>query len=204
MTPETMQAAERIRQSFSDRAEALRSNANLSSEGLRARLARAYLEAKTEMQALQTRQGDDVQSRIRALNAKVWGLDDIAGRNGTDRASASVSYRDAQDRAAAVETMQGALALLVRAEATGDELLARALAARAASEPLSGWGDVLEAYFNERPQKVAAYLELRDLSRSPRSGADIFAFAVPVPQELGTMPEYQVQALADDSRFLGA
>jgi hypothetical protein len=199
----TLKATEQIRLTMNAEVDRLRNDPSLSTEARQARMARAYVEAKTAMDKLRSGLVDDAEARIRVLTAKVWGLDDVAGQNGSDRASASVSYRDAQDRVAALETLDQARELLARAEATGDELLARALAARA-SDPMWSWDEILDAYFELRPDKVAAFVELRDLSRPTLQSADLFGYYVSVPSELANMPDYRVQALASDPRFVGA
>ncbi len=59
-----------------------------------------------------------------------------------------VSYRDALDRADRLDTPAEAVALLRRARLTGDELLARAVAVRAADlvARSAAWGEVLDEW----------------------------------------------------------
>lgn len=84
----------------------------------------------------------------------------LAGAGPGDAASIAISARDAGDRVDQLATPQDALALLERANGTGDEVLARAIGQRAHSmgEP---WDPVLAAYIADRPKQGRAVNQLR-------------------------------------------
>ncbi len=68
----------------------IRSQPGLSTDAQRCLVARAYLKAKTAMDELRGNTAAVADARRRALTAKVWGVDDIAGTNAGDRAAARV------------------------------------------------------------------------------------------------------------------
>ncbi len=95
-----------------------------------------------------------------------------------------------------------AAALLARAERSGDEPLARAIAAHAFDQSNSnlgrlnpGWDAVLDTYTESRPVAVRHVAALRDLS-SPMGVRDLFAHVLPVPEELWSTLPSQLDALA--------
>lgn len=190
-------AADRIREDAARRFDQIRNRGELNATATAILLARDYLSFKAEMDKLAQTTGQDNSATVRRLNQAAFGIDDIAG-NAVDRAAASVSYRDAQDRVAKLEQSNEAAALLDRAENSNDELLARAIAQRAfeqrALDP--SWDDLLGRYVATRPKAQSAVNALLAGSGAPQI-RDLFAWVLPVPSELAG-PGVDVRRLAAD------
>jgi hypothetical protein len=197
--PATLAATSAIREDLNALTDKIRCRADLAPDAVQCLLARAYLKAKSDMDALNTSSTASADARRRALTAQVWGVDDIA-TNAVDRAAAAVSYRDAQDRAGSLENPHDAANLLTAAERSGDELLARAVASQADT---MSWDDVAGEYFATRPAKAAANAELHRLTPNiaNMSATDLFMFALPQLLEFGALNDYRIQQIADDPRF---
>lgn len=187
-------AAEQIRSAAEQRYASVRSRGELTVPAIRKAIAVIYLDARARMSTYEATATDDHTRQEQRLTAAVWGIGDI-GSTGLDRATASVSYRDAQDRAAGLDDDGDAARLLTRAEASGDELLARAVAQVAWT---NGWGDILDAYLATRPQAGTALADL-DNMRGNLGAADLFTYMVPTPHELAGLDDWRVAALAADT-----
>jgi hypothetical protein len=108
-------------------------------------------------------------------------IDDLPG----GFAANAFAHRDAQQRAAGILTSRDAAALYAEADQSGDEVLARAVAAHAVAmqgSPLTGldqgWLSLLNEFVTARPDKQNDVQALLDANRPPRA-ADLFTFAVP-------------------------
>ena len=198
--PATLDATSAIRGNLTALMDQIRSKPDLNSDAAQCLLARAFLKAKADMDALNANSTAKSDARRRVLTAQVWGVDDIAGSNAVDRAAAGVSYRDAQDRASALENPHDATDLLASAERSGDELLARAVASQA---DIMGWDDVAGQYFATRPAKAQALAELHQLvpSLANMNATDVFMYVLPKPTEFGALNDFRIQQIADDPRF---
>ena len=175
-----------------------RNNGNLSQAGILQGIATAYLDAKTKMDALQASATTGATANLNALMTKVFGIDDLAGSDAASRAAVSMSYRDALDRAQTCETPDDALSLLARANTTGDELLARAVAQVAWSNGAIGaWADVLDTFASTRPAQERALGQLYDLNSKKIFAVDLFAFVLVKPTELTPYGDYQIEGLAN-------
>ncbi len=192
--------ADRIRQDHDDRNVSIRSRAELTPEAKTALLAKNYMSAKQLMADLaQTANTDTAEQRTKAERS-AFGTNGLSG----DPATVAVSYRDAMDRAATLASSTDASALLARAERSGDEPLARAIAGHAHDASTSalgrldpGWSDVVDAYTASRPAATRAVDTLRALQPgATNSTRSMFAFVLPKPSELGSTPDYQMGALA--------
>jgi hypothetical protein len=159
-------------------------------------VARAYLAAKAQMDKLSGDVTTATDARMRVLTGQVWGVDDIPG----DKVSASISYRDATDRAQALTSPHDAMTLLTTAERSGDELLARAVACQADQ---LGFDDVAGAYFATRPAKAKQNAELHSLVPSLKSMnmTDVFMYVLPAPAGLDARNPYRIQQIADNPTF---
>ncbi len=93
--------------------------------------------------------------RRRHLERKLFGV-----RDSSD--TASLSLRDAHQRASLAKTPRQALTLLSTAERSGDSVLARAVAAHA-WDP--GWTGVLDTYASERSGVLNDFQQLDELER---------------------------------------
>ena len=195
--------ADAIREAAAAQVERLRSRKELSPEAKRSAIAKIHLGQKTQLAALQDKANQDIAAGRRAAMTTAFGIDDISG-DATSRIAAAVSYRDAQDRVANLKTPSEALQLLQRAEGTGDELLARAVAQRAYDQRLSdpSWGEALDQYLSTRPTAAQAVSDLLAADRSPNA-RQLFAFVAPPPPEVSGLADHQLAQLASDPSFSG-
>jgi hypothetical protein len=196
-TPQaTLNAANAIRDNLQSAVDRVGCMAALNPDAQLCLIARAYLTAKAQMDKLSSSSTAATDARMRVLTGQVWGVDDIPG----DKVSASISLRDATDRAQTLTTPHDAMALLTTAERSGDELLARAVACQADQ---MGFDDVAGAYFATRPAKAKVNAELHSLAPSLKamSAVDLFAYALPTPAGLSALNPYRIQQIADDPRF---
>jgi len=195
-SPDVLAAANTIRENLNARADQILNQPGLNTDAIQCLNARAWLKAKADMDTLQASVTTNTDARMRVLTGQVWGVDDVPG----DRVSASISYRDATDRAQTLTSPQAATILLTTAERSGDELLARAVACQADA---MGWDDVAGAYFETRPAKAKANAELHSLVPSLKSMSitDLFMYMLPAPAGLDPINPYRIQQIADDPRF---
>ena len=163
--PEISQAtadkAAAIQREFNSSVTAFREDRGLTPEGKRQRMAAAYLRAEEAMNKLRSSWREGAQASAQVLNRDIFGAASTAGVD-------AISARDADDRAAQLQTADEALPLLSRAEENGDKVLARAIAQRAYRErgnPFGGWGLVLEAYTENRPDVARKLSELEAARR---------------------------------------
>lgn len=188
--------AEAILEPYNAAIMRIRNDADLSPEGRMRAFARVYLKTEDEMAALRESRAEVKTKTKTDLVREIFGA---AGTSGAD----AISARDADDRAAHLDTSREALTLLERAEANGDQVLARSIAQRAYSEGaglfgISDWSDVLDAYTAKRPNIAAKLLELE---QSQRNSAGIamhtaFIFSVQKPTELDRYSMTNIRAAA--------
>lgn len=179
----------------------IRGNRSASREGKRQSLARTYLNARQRMDAIFTEQAAGRAQLRRDLESKLFGTRDLPG----DVASMTISRRDAGDRVARLERSEDAMALLRRALASGDEVLARAVAQ---------WGHerrdvtVVNAYLDVRPQHDAAFNELWKLPASDddpiQAASRYMHYPIDKPSELDDVAEMHLQAVADGRELQAA
>jgi hypothetical protein len=144
---------DKLQAAFQREVERVRSFRYLTDEAKRARIAAAYVDGTQKMRALQEQDAARQATRRRSLESRVYGISTLTG----DTASLAISRRDAGDRVARLKTEDEALALLTRAERSGDEPLARALAERATE---MDWIRVGNAFLETRPHLDADLNEL--------------------------------------------
>jgi hypothetical protein len=195
-TPQaTLNAANAIRDNLQSAVDRIGCMAALNPDAQLCLIARAYLAAQAAMTKLSGEVAAKTDARMRVLNAQVWGVADQG-----DKVSASISYRDATDRAQALDNIPAAMNLLSQAERSGDELLARAVACQADA---MGWDDVAGAYFATRPAAAKANAELHGLVPTLKSmnAVDLFLYVVPAPVGLNSVNSYRIQAIADNPQF---
>ncbi|MGI8682421.1 MAG: hypothetical protein ACR2JO_09925 [Mycobacteriales bacterium] len=193
-----MAAAEQIRQDADTRISKIRQQTRIKPEVIRAAVARVHQTSQRQMADLQASAAQQSAAEQRRLTAKAFGIDDIAD-HAVDRATLAVGYRDAMDRVAGLETVREAEEMLNRAEATGDELLARAIAQRAFTQRQvdTSWQEPLNSYLATRPHADEAISALLDAApRTPQIG-HLLAFALPEPDELRGLRPDQVMALTE-------
>ena len=195
--PKLLAAANTIRENLGAAVDQIGCQASLNPDAQLCLIARAYMTAKAQMDKLSGDTAAKTDARTRVLTGQVWGVDDIPAG---DKVSASISLRDATDRAQTLTTPHDAMALLTTAERSGDELLARAVACQADQ---MGFDDVAGAYFATRPDKAKVNAELHSLvpSLKTMSATDIFMYVLPAPAGLDARNPYRIQQIADDPRF---
>ncbi len=122
---QTRERAHYVQTRYTQDVQDIRADSHLSGEGKRRALAQAYLRTRDKLQQLQKKESEEIARRRRELERSLFGLS--AGRGD----AAMLSLRDAQQRVASLKAPAQALTLLAAAERTGDDILARAVAAHA-------------------------------------------------------------------------
>ncbi len=194
-----LDAADKIREDADNAYQRVRSMAELNDAAIRQRLAVIYMAAKATMATLEESASGGYQRSWQQAMTDAFGVADLASSPG-DQAMISMSYRESLDRTEQLDDFSEGSRLLQRANDTGDELLARAVAKRAwdmgGQLGGSGWGDVLATFLATRPKASAAVATLTSLQGGKANIRNIFAYVLPIPPELGATPEYQIAALA--------
>ena len=201
--------ADSVRNRHERRNATVRSRPELTHEAKQSLIAASYLKARTEMSDVEQTATFDTAAQKSAAERSAFGTDDIEG----DRASLAVSMRDAQDRAAQLTNPKDAAALLARAERSSDEPLARAIASHAYDHHVAniglgdpGWATVVDDYLTGRPAQTKAVQKLMALDSGAEGAGSMrqtFAFVLPKPPELQTVPKYQIMSLASKSAGMG-
>ncbi len=201
--PQYIEQADAIRQRHDDDNNKVRSRTELTPDAQRALIAKNYLAAKSQMTDLQQSAGTNTVAAKAKAGREAFGVQGISG----DPASVSISYRDAQDRADSLNDPNDAAKLLARAERSGDEPLARAVAARALEMYDSSfgggspaWASVVDDFTATRPRAATAVQTILDLADGPMTARAMFAWVLPKPLDLGTVDGYQLQSLADGTQ----
>lgn len=188
--------ADRLREQYQAEIDGIRNRTALSLDAVRALMASTYVDYLGRMADLQRQAGVASAADIAAIKRRLFGIDAYLGNvTGADRASAELSFRDAQDRARKIGGEAEAVRALEEAEVIGDELLAQAVFNAAAAGGIFGNEDVITRFLQARPAKAAAWNELQAQS-TPRGGAALFEFVLDAPSELGGLTETQIRTLA--------
>jgi hypothetical protein len=158
--------AEAILEPFNATVTSVRNNADLSREGRDRAIAAAYFKADEAMSSL--RESLD-KVKVKTATDLIQEIFGAASAVGAD----AIGARDADDRAAMLEGASDALPLLARAEANGDQVLARAIALRAYSEQgiFGDWHEVLDAYTATHPNVAQKIEELAATQRQSTQSA---------------------------------
>lgn len=168
LTQDTRDKIARAQKAYNQELEAIRANGDLSEQGRRRLQAKVYAETKRKVDAMRTEEEQRLGRLQKDLERSLFSVADQR-----DTVSAAVSYRDAQERAAQLRTAEEAQSLMRRALNSGDELLARAVMARAWTHPSDSWSPVVAAYFDEHPEKLPAAQQLGEMldAQGGRAGA---------------------------------
>ncbi|MFE2110369.1 hypothetical protein ACFXAF_31520 [Kitasatospora sp. NPDC059463] len=162
----------------------------LSDEAKRIALAKAYTTARDHAAQLRQQAEDNTRNQRTTLERKLFG-------STTDLdPTAAISRRDAADRAAKLTDPVEAGRLLQRADRSGDQHLAQAIAAHAAD---MWWWDIVEQWTNGRPDAAATIAALRDLPNVDDPVNKLTAamtYAVPRPGPISNLTDYQLDTLA--------
>jgi hypothetical protein len=195
-----------VHQDATKKVETVRARQDLTAEAKRAAVAKIHRETKTTVKAAEARLMEQTATATKTNSAKLWGITDLTtGPRAMDFASAASSYRDAGDRAAKIERPEEAAALMQRAEQTGDEFLARAVAARCYSErgPFgAAWQGPLDQYLSARPAKAQVAQALQESEGVPFT--DMAYFSVAAPREVEGLSDAQLNAVADNPHMQAA
>jgi hypothetical protein len=193
-----------------------RSNGDLMPAAIQRQIAQTYIAAKTQMDELAAKDGQQTAANLAAAQRAAYGIEDVTSKmSPAEVTQAMASFRDAQDRVAAILEANDApagsaklRALLARAEASGDELLARAVGNAALQE--LGDPALVDAYLSRRPAKAAAFEKVKAASAAAGVAASpltivhpstqsLFNFILSKPSELVGLGDYQINALATAS-----
>ncbi|WP_066040863.1 hypothetical protein [Herbiconiux solani] len=187
--PDTMtalqRAAEALRTTAEDAYKTIRTNADISGEKRQRDIASAYVTLVDAMARLQEDGAIKANTARADLERRLYGIPNSAD------ASASISYRDALDRAASLEDESAAVAMLRRAHTSGDTLLTRALLATSFDNQ---WVDTINAYVELEPN-TATDIEALWNARN-RAVAGAFDYVYNKPAELGRLDIWAIRALA--------
>lgn len=193
-----------INQKLTDAVTAARNDATLSTTGRNAKIAVAYKAATSAMQAVADNYEATNQLAATSLSRELFGATSSVGVD-------AISFRDAADRAAAVQSPEEALSLLQRADRGGDRVLVRAIASHAtdeASDPITGfsWLPVLDAfassYGSGAEMTTVKINKLLDLQQPGDATSSLTAAAhlhIPRPVEIQRMTQGELDAAGDTS-----
>jgi hypothetical protein len=180
--------ADMIRAAFTAEAAEIKSRRDLSDEGRARQLAKALVTARDEMTKLKRKDTEKLDRRRADLRQKLFGNP----RNWDS--AATISYRDAQDRADKLKDPQEAAALLERAIMSGDEFLGRAIVMRAMNHITlkgmgDGWAQVADRWVQDQDPTTAEYVqELADLEHDNTDVKTRFtrglSYTLPTPGDL--------------------
>lgn len=136
--------------------EAMRNDRNLNASAK----GRAVEESKARLRGilatLEHEEDEAIREEIARLERQIFGA-----RTSADP-MAMIAARDADDRAAQLESADDAGGMLHRALRSGDSVLALAVARRAVE---AGWAEVTDQFKAERPDQGQAFDDLRALIR---------------------------------------
>jgi hypothetical protein len=176
MTAPTFDEARRkmtaIRESLRREVETIRTSPKYSNEGRLAEIAKTTLAHRRQAESLRNGYTIDNDKARAQVTRKIFGLPPGADANAT------LAYRDAVDRVADLRAPKQLEDTLKRANAMGDDLLARAAAARAHE---LGIRSVVEEYA-ETSGLSDDYDDLR--AKPTNQLANAALFGVPTPAEL--------------------
>jgi hypothetical protein len=168
----------------------IRGNTALSDEGKRQQLAPAYVDYRNKLNQIAENATATTARRKTDLIRSAFGIP-------TDPIAA-MSYRDALGRADEIDDPSVATYKLHDALETGDVLMAKAIAKKAAD---TGWADTLDVYTAATPQAGAALTALSQLQAYENSPQRMFMdaahFQPQPPPELAGMQDWQIDSLAN-------
>ena len=164
---------------------------SLSDQAKQIAIAKAYRTARDQVQAMKQAVTDQVTSERDRLSRRLFGHEGVAD------AQTVIVRRDAADRASKLDSPEAAQRALRMAEANGDTHLAQAIAGQSFA---NGWADVVHSWFDANPQAGETARQLQELP-DPNDGMwklqQAMTYSVAQPTELGGMPDYQVDRVAD-------
>lgn len=182
---------EQILAAYQRKLERIESSRTYSDHAKRVMAAKAYKEAQGALDQLRQGEVDTITTRRTQLQRRMF------GHPGTADAQTVIARRDANDRAAKLDDPRIAQEALQTAQMEGDDLMAQAIATRAAQ---FGWSDVLGSYAGNRPGFQEAAEELNQLP-DPDNWQWKFQhtgqFLAAPPSNLRDVQPHQIDALAE-------
>ncbi|MFH8768273.1 hypothetical protein [Streptomyces sp. NPDC017958] len=180
-----------INQRLASEVARINSRQSLSDQAKQIAIAKAYRTARDQVQGMRQAELDRVTGERAKLSRRLFGHEGIAD------AQTVIVRRDAADRAAKLDSQEAAQRALRMAEANGDTHLAQAIAGQSYA---NGWAEVVHAWLDANPQAHDTASKLQELP-DPNDGMwklqQAMTYSVAQPSELGGMPDYQVDRVAD-------
>lgn len=168
----------------------IRRDASRTERWKKIELAKVAREMRAERQRLMAERDRESRGAQVRLENTLFGSGSKA-----DDASAVISRRDAGDRAAQLDDEEAARRLLARAERTGDEPLARAIAERAFERR---WVNVTNEFLERRPELDAPMNELWSQRHPSMNDALVEILTMDAnPEELSGLSEFDIDRLAE-------
>jgi len=190
------EAAQDLQRSFHQQQQQIAARTELTRDAKVGLLARAHTEARRRIEDLRTEHQAGVAKESLNANQKAFGIRNLEG----DPAALAASLRDAQGRVEGVTTSEQAARLLTKAENSGDEVMARAVAGHAFEQSRTGigmidagWGEILQSFVTNRPNLTDSVQTALDNSRPQPLDT---SFYLPAPTELIGIPAGQLDILA--------
>ncbi|MGW8502809.1 hypothetical protein [Streptomyces sp. CLCI03] len=183
MTPEE------IRSRLDSTVQRINGLKNPSARAKQTMIARAYIEARDALDQLKADEVARIGRQRQQLDRKLFGTNGFSPDPNT-----VIARRDANDRAAKLDTPREAEHALRRAEREGDRIMAKAIAAKAADYSADpNWAQLLNQYVAGKPEETATLQALVDLPNTDDGVWQIrkaIEYSVATPSELGDqMPE---------------
>ncbi len=199
MTPDQLHAK------LNSEVDRVRADRAFTLQAKRVLLARAYRDARRQMDAARAQTLASREQERARLTRELFSVAGLLGNIATTetRVGVAVSLRDAQDRAARLADEQEALDLLARAERSGDEVLARAVVERSLEQL---WLAPLNAYAEAHPGTEPKLQRLVDLAPVGGLRDDLgvqMQYALHVPVELTGLSDRDLDALAQQQITAG-
>lgn len=179
---------------FTEQLKAIRADKTLSADGKRLKIAREYSAARKAFDAADTAAREKAAADVDRASRDLFGTAGIPG----DPATVAVSQRDALDRADALKSVESAAALMSRALATADEILARAvlrIAWERTSLATPAWAAVVEQYRAARPardRQVTALVEAQNAADTSPADRMMLKAQLGLPAELAGVGDVDV------------
>lgn len=192
-TPQALKANELIGRHNTE-ITSIRANRNLTHEGKVKQIAAAHLNYKQQITKLEAEDKQISAAKADSLRRTLFGL------FGNNDPNALISYRDAQDRVAAIDTEQKAMELLDRSDLSNDEILAKAIVGKAAE---TGWHNVVSTYTRKHPYYGEKLKDLAALSSADQSIEGVLnhalSYTLNAPTEVARHSNASLQQLAAEA-----
>ncbi|MEH0553421.1 hypothetical protein [Streptomyces sp. B21-101] len=188
---------DQIIDSYTRQLDRIEANRAYSDHAKRVLAAKAYKSAQTALEQLRQAEVDSINTRRSQLQRRMF------GHQGTADAQTVIARRDANDRAAKLDNPRTAGELLATAQMEGDDLMAQAIATRAAQ---SGWNDVLGSYAGDRPgfqQAAEEYSTLPDPEDWKWKFHHTGQFMAGAPRTLSDAAPHEIDRLAQQDLDTG-